>query len=171
MAATPAVPAAAQDQRAVFYQLGPVEVLGDTPSYAELGLGAFDVFEGRDGDDGQRSGAAQLQLRWGRKLFFLGPAIGLMANTDGGVYGYGGAYADFAIGRVVVTPLLGLGGYAQGNSKDLGGVFQFRTELGVAYELEGGFRLGLRLTHISNGGTLPDNPGEEELYVTFGFPF
>jgi lipid A 3-O-deacylase len=170
LAVAAVAPAAAQDQREVFHRLGPFEVLGDGPSYAELGLGVFEVFEGRAGDDGQRSAAAHLQLRWGRKLFFLGPAIGVMANAEGGVYGYGGAYADVAVGRFVVTPLLGLGGYSKGNSKDLGGVFQFRTEVGVAYQLDNGMRVGLRLTHISNADTHDDNPGEEELYLTFALP-
>lgn len=162
--------ASAQDRRDVFYRVGPVEVLGDTPSYAEAGLGAFDAFAERD-SDGERSGAAQIQLRWGRKLYFIGPAIGLMGNTDGGVFGYGGIYADVAYGNLIVAPVLGLGGYSEGDSKDLGGVFQFRTELGIAYELDDGIRVGARFAHISNAFIHDDNPGEEELFVTFALPF
>jgi hypothetical protein len=53
-------PAGGQEPRNVFYRLGPIEVLGEAPSYADVGVGAFDVFgEG----DGRTSGAAQLQLR------------------------------------------------------------------------------------------------------------
>jgi hypothetical protein len=145
-------------------------VLGDAPSYAEVGLGAFDVFAERDGD-GQRSGAALLQLRWGRKLYFIGPAIGLVGNTDGGIFGYGGIYADLAYGNIIVTPVLAAGGYAEGDSKDLGGVFQFRTELGIACELDDGTRIGARFAHISNAFIHNDNPGEEELFITFAIPF
>lgn len=162
--------ALADTEREAVHRLGTLDVLGDTPNYLEIGLGAFDVFSGRDGD-GQRSAAGQLQLRIGRKLWFAGPLLGLMANTDGGVYGYGGIYADLAYGNVVLTPVFGLGGYQRGSSKNLGGVFQFRGEVGVAYEFGGGQRIGARLTHISNGNIHDDNPGEEELLVTFALPF
>jgi lipid A 3-O-deacylase len=155
------------EPRDVFYRLGPVELLGDTASYADFGVGVFDLFgEG----DGRTSGAAQVQLRWGRKLFFIGPLIGLMANTDRGVFGYGGVYADLAYGNVVLTQMLGLGGYSRGDSKDLAGVFQFRVETGIAYELAGGKRIGARVAHISNAGIHDFNPGEEELYLTLALP-
>jgi lipid A 3-O-deacylase len=170
IALSPSTQALAQNQRNVFHRLGPIEILGDAPSYAEVGLGAFDVFAERDGS-GERSGAAQLQLRWGRKLYFIGPAIGLLGNTDGGIFGYGGIYADLAYGDFIVTPVLAAGGYSEGGSKDLGGVFQFRAELGIAYEFDDGARIGARLGHISNAGIHADNPGEEELLITFAIPF
>jgi hypothetical protein len=166
----PSAQAAAENQREVFQRLGPIEILGDAPSYAEVGLGAFDLFTDRDGS-AERSGVAQIQLRWGRKLYLIGPVIGLMGNTDGGVFGYGGIYADLAYGNFVVTPVLAAGGYSKGGSKDLGGVFQFRLELGVAYEFDDGTRIGVRLGHISNAGIHDDNPGEEELFITFAIPF
>jgi hypothetical protein len=162
--------AVAQNQRNVFHRLGPLEILGEAPSYAEVGLGVFDVFAERDGS-GERSGAAQLQLRWGRKLYFIGPVVGLLGNTDSGVFGYGGIYADLAFGNIIVTPVLAAGGYSEGGSKDLGGVFQFRAELGIAYEFDDGTRIGARLGHISNAGIHDDNPGEEELLITFAIPF
>ena len=168
IALSPSAQAVAQNQGEVFHRLGLIEILGDTPSYAEVGLGAFDVFAERDGD-GERSGAAQLQLRWGQKLYFIGPVIGLLGNTDGGVFGYGGIYADLAYHNFIVTPVLG--GYSEGGSKDLGGVFQFRAELGIAYEFDDGTRIGARLGHISNAGIHDDNPGEEELFITFAIPF
>jgi hypothetical protein len=66
---------------------------------------------------------------------------------------------------------LGPGGYVQGHSKDLGGIFQFRTELWVAYQFDGGARLGARIAHLSNAGIHHSNPGEEELLVTYAPPF
>jgi len=159
-------------ERDTVLELGPVALLGDGPigigpTYAELGLGAFDIVgEGRD----ETSGAAMLQLRLGYKLYGIGPTIGLMANTDGGVFGFGGIYADLAWGDVIITPVLALGGYREGDSKDLGGVFQFRSEVGVAYEFADGSRLGLRGAHISNAGVHADNPGEEEIFITYAVP-
>jgi lipid A 3-O-deacylase len=163
-------PVSAQEHEPAF-RLGPVAALGDEPSYAELGVGVFDVFSFQ----GERatSAAANVQLRWGRKAWFIGPAIGLMANTDGGVFGYGGIYFDLTYNRVVFTPFFGPGGYVQGHSKDLGGAgpLQFRTELGVAYQFDGGARLGARIAHLSNAGIHHSNPGEEELLLTYALPF
>ena len=149
-------------------RLGPIELLGDGPSYAEASLGAFNAL---DMDDHGASAAGQIQLRWGRKLYFIGPAIGLMGNTDGGAFGYAGIYSDLAYGNVMATPLLGAGGYVEGDSKDLGGVFQFRTGLGIAYQFDDGTRLGVRVAHISNAGIHDDNPGEEDLMLVYSSPF
>ena len=164
-------PVSAQERKVAF-QLGPIEVLGDEPSYADLGVGVFDPFSFQ----GERatSAAAAVQLRWGRKLWVIGPAIGLMANTDAGLFGYGGIYADLSydrFDRFVVTPMFGVGGYVQGHSKDLGGVTQFRTEIGVAYQLDDGARFGVRIAHISNAGLHHSNPGTEELQLTYALPF
>lgn len=75
-----------------------------------------------------------------------------------------------AYGNVIVTQVLALGGYAEGDSKDLGGVFQFRTESGIAYEFDDGTRIGARVAHISNASIHDDNPGEEEMFITFALP-
>lgn len=155
------------EEREVALRLGPVELLGDGPSHAEVGLGVFDVY---DEGEGATSGAVHVQFRWGRKLWLVGPALGLMANTDGGVFGYGGVYAEVALGPVIVTPLLGVGGYAEGDSKDLGGVLQFRSALGIAYAFGDGTRLGVRVAHLSNAGIHASNPGEEEVYITYSVP-
>ena len=146
-----------------------IELLGKTPNYLDLGVGVFDVFK-RDSQS-KRSASGRLELRLGEKLYGFGPLIGLMANVDGGVNGYGGLYVDLAIGDVIVTPIAALSGYAQGDSSDLGGVFQFRIGLGAAYEFENKLRLGVRLSHISNASLHDDNPGEEEIYLTVAIPF
>ncbi len=151
----------------VAFRVGAVEFLGTGPSYVDVGVGVFDVFLE---DDDITTPAARIELRWGEKLFFIGPAIGIMANTDGGVFGYGGIYADIRYGNFILMPLLAVGGYHQGDSKDLGGVFQFRVGLGFNYQTDGGERIGIRLDHVSNAGTHSSNPGEEELLFTLSIP-
>ena len=82
--------AAAETAENAFAQWGDLAVLGDNaPHYLDLGLGVFDLRESFG--TSERSAAGRVELRGGRKLWFLGPAIGLMANTDGGVFGYGGS--------------------------------------------------------------------------------
>ena len=76
-----------------------------------------------------------------------------------------------AFGKFVVTPLVAIGRYRQGQRSDLGGVFQFRSSLGVSYELKNRHRLGLNLVHISNVAIHENNPGKEELYLIYAIPF
>ena len=77
-------------------------------------------------------------------------------NVDGGLFGYVGTYGEF-------TPQIAMGGYHTGDSSDLGGVFEFRLSLDIAYRFDNGHRLGVRAAHISNGGVNEQNPGEGEL--------
>jgi len=152
----------------IFYQKDNWQVLGTGPHYLDLGLGVFDLI-GEYG--GRASGAACIGLRPGNKLGFIGPAVGWLANTDGGWFGYGGIYADILYKDLIITPLLSAGHYEKGDGKDLGGNFQFRICLGLSWPFANRFRLGLHLAHISNAGIYDRNPGEEELLLTLGWPF
>jgi lipid A 3-O-deacylase len=138
-------------------------------SYLVLGAGAFDLFEENEG--GARSAAGTVELRFGAKLIGIGPALGLIANTDGGVFGYGGLYFDLTFGHIVINPLAAVGGYHEGNSKDLGGVFQFRGSITVAYQFDNAARVGVEVGHISNAGLHDKNPGEEDAFVIYALPF
>ena len=73
-----------------------------------------------------------------------------MANSQGGLFGYFGLYGDISVGKVYFTPQLAVGAWHQGDSRDLGGVFQFRETVELAYRFDNGQRLGFRVAHISN---------------------
>ena len=154
---------AAAEKRPItpFLELGPVVLHGSEADLLLLGLGAFDPF-----DDGSAL-AGTLEYRLGRKLLFIGPAIGGMANTDGGLFGYFGLYFDLSAGPVYFTGQLATGAYREGDSRDLGGVFQFRQSIDLAYRFANGHRLGARVAHISNADIHDRNPGEEEYYLTY----
>jgi hypothetical protein len=152
-------------QPAIFSSLGEIKLLADEPSYVDFGAGAFDI------NHPALSAAGYVEYRYGKKLFFIGPLMGIMANTDGGVFGYGGIYADIKYQNLVTTPFFTVGGYHQGGSKDLGGIFQFRSGLTVAYQFDKeGSRLGVRFAHISNAGIHDNNPGENEVLLTYSIP-
>lgn len=147
--------------------LGSARLAGDDASRLDFGVGAFDIL----GDRGARPSAeGQVEFRYGRKLFFIGPAIGILANTRGGIFGYGGLYADVRLGQFVLTPVGAVGGYHRGGSEDLGGVFQFRASLELSYEFANQSRLGVQLAHISNAGTHTENPGPNEVLLTYTIP-
>ena len=138
--------ARAEEEREVVTSLWGIDLLGRTPNYVDMGVGVFDVF--KNNDTSRRSASARVELRVGEKLYGIGPAIGLMANADGGVNGYGAIYADLAYGNFVVTPFAGIGGYVKGDSSDLGGTFQFRIGGSFAYQFDNKLRLGVNLAHI-----------------------
>ncbi len=147
------------------YQEGKVQVFGDGPDVLALGVGAFDAVK-KD----PLSAEFRAEYRWGQKLLFVGPLVGVMANTDGGVFGYGGGYFDIQIGRVVLTPTAGMGGYRRGDSKHLGGTFNFHIGFDMAYRFDDGARLGVKFSHISNAFTQDINPGAESFLLTYSMP-
>lgn len=80
-------------------------------------------------------------------------------------------YTDMRLGEHwTITPAAGIGAYERGGGKDLGGVFQFHLGLDVAYRLQSGSRIGVKLTHISNASIHDDNPGTESLLLTYTIP-
>lgn len=158
----------AAEPQSVSFNVGGVEFLGSGPNYIDFGLGAFDVNE--EGN-GEIAVAGRLELRFGRKLYFIGPVAGILGTSDGGIFGYGGFYADIRFKSFVLTPLLAVGGYRQGSGKDLGGVFEFRESITLAYQFDGGSRLGLQVAHMSNAGIYDRNPGQEDVFVTYAVPF
>jgi hypothetical protein len=155
--------AAADPAPTVYATLGPIDIHGNEMDTLLVGAGLFNV----RGDE-RKSGAGTVEYRFGRKVFVVGLTLGVMANTDGGAFGYTGIYADLSHKSFYVTPQLAFGGYHEGDSKDLGEAFQFRMSLDLAYRFANGQRLGLRGAHISNAGIHVSNPGEEEILLTCG---
>jgi hypothetical protein len=159
--------AAAAQTSGVPLTLGPINVAGDDASYLDLAAGSFGTRPRHVAPD---AAEGRIELRYGKKLYYLGPALGLLANTRGGVFGYAGLYADLHLGDVVITPLGGVGGYHRGDGEALGGTFEFRLSLAAAYQFADRSRLGLQYGHISNAGSHRINPGDNELLVTYAFP-
>jgi hypothetical protein len=148
--------------------LGPFLLTGDRGSYLDLAAGAFNV--SGYGPSGAL-GAARIEYRYGRKLFHLGPAIGLLANTKGGVLGYAGAYADLQYEQFNLTPLLAVAGYARGGGEDLGGPFQIRASLELSYTILPQFtRVGIEVAHVGNAGIERRNPGDNEILLSYAVP-
>jgi lipid A 3-O-deacylase len=145
-----------------FARFGPFLIHGNEADTLLLGAGAFDL---RD----ERSPAGTIEYRFGRKVFVAGFSLGLVANTRGGLYGYVGLYGDLSYKSFYLTPQLAMGGYHEGASSNLGGVFQFRESLDLTYRFDNGHRLGVRAAHISNADLHERNPGEEEILLIYSF--
>ncbi len=152
-------PAAAENRRRA------VEVLGDGPDQLNIGLGFFNY------DGGHSQAAGRIEWRFGRKKYYLGPVLGILANDDGGVFGYGGLHLDIAWRQFVFTPSSSIGAYHQGEGKDLGGAVQFRSTIEVAWRHAGGMSIGIQLGHTSNANLYPSNAGENDIFLTLAYPF
>jgi lipid A 3-O-deacylase len=142
------------------------------PSRLVLGAGVFDAYqESTPRAEAGRTGVIQADLRHGRRVFGLGPAAGAMLNGDGGIATFAGLYADFSVGYLMITPLLGAGAWFKNDAKDLGGTFMLRTEVDIAYVRKDGIRFGLRWGHLSNAYVYNENPSQEDFMFTVGAPF
>ncbi|HEY1719846.1 MAG TPA: acyloxyacyl hydrolase [Magnetospirillaceae bacterium] len=142
-------------------------IMGDGPDYVGIGAGSFNI---QGHSDQSPTGEMNVEVRGGKKLWDIGPAVGILGNFDGGLYGYVGGYADIGLGPIVVTPLAAVGAYSSGGGQYLGGVFQFRLAIDAAYQFDGGSRLGVEFAHLSNATIDDRNPGENELLLTYAMP-
>ena len=137
----------------------------DEPDFLVLGAGAFDIF------DDMTAGEFDAQFRLNTRLWIFRPQVGLSVTTDSAFYAYAGFYSDFHLGdRVVLSPSIAVGGFHEGDGKDLGGAVEFRSAIELAYKFENKSRLGLQFGHLSNAGIYDSNPGEEFLLLNYSIP-
>lgn len=137
-----------------------------------VGLGAVDVL-----DTDALAGEGYMAYRFAPRLFAdrlgdvfhgIGPMVGWRGNTDGGLFGYGDAFLDLRPSeRLVLWPSVGIGGYRAGDSRDLGGVFQFHLEVFAGYRVAERHMLGVSFQHVSNAGLHEKNPGTNSIFVTY----
>jgi len=156
----------AAEDGTVYATIGSVDVLGSGPHYLDLGFGLVNLNR-----PDYMTGAGKIEVRVGKKLAFVGPAVGIFFTNDGFVYGYAGIYAEFGYGRFVLTPLIAGGVCHQGNGIDLGGPFEFRQSLEIAYRLDERWRAGVSIAHMSNGRIYENNPGQNDLLLTIAVGF
>lgn len=153
------------------YFFGPFELTPSGKSIIMVGAGVFDAFLQQDAPGSGESAVVNVEYRFGRKFFYLGFVVGGLVNSDGGSFVYVGNYADIRYKRFVATPVLSLGAYEEGDGPDLGGTFEFRSSIALDYEIGKDSRVGVRVSHTSNAGIHEDNPGANELLLTYSFSF
>lgn len=129
-------------------------------------VGYFEVFD----DDGATD--FRIEYTQGDALLFnhLKPWLGAEMTTDTTFWGGGGLALDIPAGnQLYVTPSLGVGFYAQGDSDvDLGDGLQLRPQVEVAYEFSNQNRLGLALSHFTD--LSDDDESAQSLNVYYHVP-
>ena len=87
--------------------------------------------------------------------------------------GYAGINWDLPIDAIrpfIITPGVKVGGYSQGDSKDLGYGIEFHDSIEVTYRFNDGQRVGAVLSHMSNASLGNKNPGTEIIQAVYSFP-
>lgn len=93
---------------------------------------------------------------------------GVDLDTEGAIYGYGGLVYDWQVApRWHITPHVAMGLYDEGDSRDLGGTFEFREGIELYYKLNQDSRVGLGIVHLSNAGIYDHNPGAEHITLSY----
>lgn len=153
--------------------IGGAQALADGPDHLIFGTGAYDVL------DEDTSPMFELEIRpgWrpGQGLLSedigLAPFAGGWVTTEGSAYGYAGFGIEWVIeDHFVIMPFSGFGFYNQGDGKDLGSFFEFRSGVEVGYRFFNGYQLGLSISHLSNAGISDTNPGTEVISLRLAAP-
>jgi len=156
----------AADDGSVYATIGSLELLGSGPHHLDLGFGLANINRPQ-----RLRSAGKIELRAGKKIAFVGPAVGLFITNEGFSYGYAGIYADLRYGRFLLTPLVAAGICHEGDGIDLGGPIEFRESLEIAYRVDERWLVGLSLAHISNGQVYEHNPGQNDILLTIAVGF
>lgn len=153
--------------------LAPFTVHAQVPSLLVLGAGATDVLHG-----GERTAAdLRLEYRAGlslapftEPLLTVRPWAGVEGTSRASFWGGAGILLDIPVGRFSFLPLAGVGGYEQGDGKNLGSPLEFRTGVELDYRFANGSRVGAEFTHTSNAFVARHNPGTEAIIVNYQIP-
>lgn len=134
--------------------------------FLSIGVGEMGVLD----NDGQWDFRGE--YRWGEGIIWqIKPFVGLEFNDEGALYGLGGLYYDFPMApHWYLTPSFGAGLWHDGGGPDLGSAIEFRSQLELAYEFNGGHRVSAAFGHISNASIGDKNPGTEILSLYWHVP-
>jgi lipid A 3-O-deacylase len=135
--------------------------------YLSFNAGVFNALSS-DNNDAQ-FGA---EYRFSAIDYNLRPVIGGFFTNEGAAYGYVGVNWDIALipNQLYLIPNFAVGAYHQGDSKDLGGVLEFRSGVELAYQFENAHQVGVAFNHLSNAHIYNRNPGTETIMVTYSVP-
>jgi len=160
---------------ALMFISAPSAAIAADPALVTLSGGVYDLVSHRT-----QEFEGRVEYRHGQGLFETGgifrgfkPMVGLMGNSAGAVFGYGGFAVPFAFddGRWEFVPSGAIGGYHEGSGIFLGGTFQFHIGVSGSYVISRNSRLGLALYHISNANVHRKNPGVNSALLQWSLAF
>lgn len=101
----------------------------------------------------------------------LVPSVGVAVGSNDSSFIYAELRRDFRFAdHWLLTPSFGLGRFNNRPQFDLGKSLEFRSGLEISYQFDQGYRLGVAVFHLSNGGLSDENPGTEAAVLSFSIP-
>ena len=104
-------------------------------------------------------------------LLDVNPVIGGFITAKSATMFYGGFETNIGVDLIFLNLSSSAGIYSNGDGKDLGNTFQFKSEVNLFYKLGKSSRIGLGSHHISNAGLSSVNPGTNNFYLIFNKDF
>ena len=140
-------------------------ITGNDPGLLAVSGGMYDFLHNYKAWEGR----AEYDFAHG--YYFVHPMMGVFATNRRAGFAYAGFNLDLHIGdHFVIVPNASVGYYHQGNGKNLGEAFEFKTGARFDYRFHDDSRIGIAFDHISNAGFSSRNPGEENILLVFSFP-
>jgi hypothetical protein len=93
-----------------------------------------------------------------------------LATTDGSLFAGTGLAYRIQFSGWDLTPTFVPGLYRRGGGRDLGCPVEFRSQLELGRRLDGGARIAVAVSHLSNAGLGSRNPGQESLTISYEWP-
>lgn len=101
----------------------------------------------------------------------LWPSIGIVLGSNDSNFIYAELRRDFRFAdHWLLTPSFGLGRFNNRPQFDLGKSLEFRSGLEISRQFNQGYRLGVAVFHLSNGGLSDENPGTEAAALSLSIP-
>jgi lipid A 3-O-deacylase len=130
------------------------------------------TYVGIDTDVGP-SAAGELSYLGSTPRFWRAGVIGgVLASTDGAVYGYAGLHLPVSLPLgLLARPSFSVGLYERGGGMELGHALEFRSSIVIERVIaDRGVRVSAMLYHLSNAGLGFTNPGLEAVGVAVAVP-
>ena len=134
--------------------------------------GTFDVID-KEGDDQTTLFGIEHKNSDLFRDTFLGkfkPITGGFITGKSSVYLYTGIEGQYGIGPLKILPSF-TPGYYKGDGKDLGSIFEFKSEIKIGLEIFEDSKLSYSYSHISNNDWGDTNPGTDNQHITFSKSF
>lgn len=141
------------------------EIFDRDPPLISLGAGVGEVF------DSHPKAGFMIEYRPAFRWHHVGSWVCLGQGADQAIYAGAGILMNLHCGsRWILTPSFGGGYFKPSDILDLGSELEFRSGLEFSFRFKNEQRLGLSLSHLSNGGISEKNPGTEILLLMYSIP-
>ena len=146
--------------------------------HLNLSANSFSIFGGSyDYDDDNTSTLYGINYHLSDNAFSvfnlidLNPVIGGFVTAKSATMFYSGFETNIGKDSIFLNLSSSAGIYSNGDGKDLGNTFQFKSEVNLFYRVGNSSRVGLGSHHISNAGLSSVNPGTNNFYLIFNRDF